>query len=180
MHETSLNQVITDYVTGEDIQATTYEDLRQSIARLLIQDKGYPREAVQTKVPLVFEVQGTKVEYSIDFLIYAGQNPALLVAFCPGAVASYLRQYVAAARIVSDPPPALVFVTDTKEGVLMRVSDGKRLGDGFQALPDHSSLQEMVDNHPAPKVDPKTRQKARNLVHAFFSLSGECSSYTCS
>ena len=34
MHEVSLNQLITDYVSGREIMDTTYEDLRQALARM--------------------------------------------------------------------------------------------------------------------------------------------------
>lgn len=180
MHETSLNQVITDYITGSEIQATTYEDLRQSIARILVEDKKYPADQIKTKVPLRFDVQGEVVEYAMDFLVHVQGNPALLVAFCPGAVASYLRQYVAAARIISDPPPALVYVTDTNEGILMRTVDGHRLGEGFSSLPDYKTLQDMLQTHFCPPLDEKKKAQARNVVHAFFALSSGCCSDACS
>ena len=34
MHEVSLNRVITDYISGQEIMDTTYEDLRQALARM--------------------------------------------------------------------------------------------------------------------------------------------------
>jgi len=180
MHETSLNQVITDYITGSKIEATTYEDLRQSIARILVEDKKYPKEAIKTKVPLRFDIQGKTVEYEMDFLVHVQGKPALLVAFCPGAVASYLSQYVAAARIVSEPPPPLVYITDTKEGMILRTADGQRLGEGFSSLPDYKTLQDMVETHACPAVDEKKKEQAKNLVHAFFALSSGCCSDNCS
>ncbi|MFO7817687.1 MAG: type I restriction enzyme HsdR N-terminal domain-containing protein [Thermodesulfobacteriota bacterium] len=180
MHETSLQQVITDYISGEEIEDTTYEDLRQGIARLLVEDKSYPRDVISTKVPLKFEINGLEVEYKIDFLVHCARRPAILVAFCSGAVASYLQQYLAAARIFAPIPPAFVFVTDTHEGVLMRTSDGKRLDEGFAALPDYDRLCEMLHENPVPEFDEKKRAQARKLVHAFFSLSDGCCSGNCS
>ena len=40
MHEVSLGQSIQDYLTGENLDMTTYEDLRQGLARLLVEEKG--------------------------------------------------------------------------------------------------------------------------------------------
>lgn len=52
MHETSLGSVLRDYLTGESIDETTYEEFRQALARLLVEEKGYPRERLRPKVPL--------------------------------------------------------------------------------------------------------------------------------
>lgn len=54
MHETSLGETLRDYLTGESIEATTYEDLRQALARLLVEGLGYPAERVVPRLAVRF------------------------------------------------------------------------------------------------------------------------------
>ena len=54
MHEVSLNRLITDYISGREIMDTTYEDLRQALARMLVEDKFYPRSSVRPKYLIDF------------------------------------------------------------------------------------------------------------------------------
>ena len=41
MHEVSLGGVIADYLTGEQLERTTYEDLRQALAKFLVEERGF-------------------------------------------------------------------------------------------------------------------------------------------
>ncbi len=180
MHEVSSNYFMTDFITGSEVEVTTYEDLRQQIARIMVEEKGYPREMITVKLPLSIAREGNRIEYTIDYVVYVDEKPALLVAFCAGAVLTYTRQYQAAAMLVPPTPPPFFFVTDTKEGILGRTSDGKRLGEEFNSLPPYEHLKKMVAHTPTPEVDEKTRKQAENIVHAFFAFSaGECCSDSC-
>lgn len=59
MHEVSLGRTIRDYLTGEQVEQTTYEDLRQALARILVEEKGYPASSVRAKVGVHFPVTGS-------------------------------------------------------------------------------------------------------------------------
>ena len=56
MHEVSLGATLRDYLTGQDVDHTTYEDLRQALARLLVEELGHPRELVEPRVRVRFDV----------------------------------------------------------------------------------------------------------------------------
>lgn len=56
MHEVSLNRVITDYISGQEIMDTTYEDLRQALARMLVEDRKYPKAVIRPKYEATYEV----------------------------------------------------------------------------------------------------------------------------
>ena len=58
MHEESLGNVIRDYLTGEELVETSYEEFRQALARLLVEEKGYPKARLSPKVGVCFPVDG--------------------------------------------------------------------------------------------------------------------------
>ncbi|MDY7001579.1 MAG: type I restriction endonuclease subunit R, partial [Thermodesulfobacteriota bacterium] len=49
MHETSFNRTIRDYLTGEDLDETTYEEFRQALAKMLVEERGYPKDRLKSK-----------------------------------------------------------------------------------------------------------------------------------
>lgn len=179
MHEISLNQVIKDYLTGKEIELTTYEDLRQSLAKILVEEKGYPKERISPKVKLSLTLPDCTYEVVLDFVVFdAAEKPLLLLAFCAGEVASFIRQYVAVARLFSPSIP-LVLVTDTKEAYLVQSSDKKVLSKGYFALPTYTELEKLAKEAPRPNLTDKQRQKEACIAHAYFALSDSCCSQAC-
>ncbi|KUJ96547.1 MAG: hypothetical protein PWR24_653 [Desulfonauticus sp.] len=179
MHEISLNQVITDYLTGKEIELTTYEDLRQSLAKILVEEKGYPKKQIKPKVKLKIQLKDCSYDIVLDFVVFNEENqPMLLLAFCAGEVASFVRQYVAAARLFTPPIP-LVLVTDTKEAYLVQAKDKKVLEKGYFAIPTYEELKVLVQKAPLPNLEAVQREKESCVAHAYFALSDSCCSRAC-
>lgn len=178
MHETSLGRVIRDYLTGEPMTETTYEEFRQGLARMLVEEKGYPREALRPRV----EVDcggGESREVSIAVDGPEGR-PVLLVFFCSGEVGSYKRETVAAARVYQDGPVPLVLVTDTRDAVLTAVCDGTELGEGMRAVPDWDRLLELAGENPCPSLSPDRLDRERRILKTYSGfLKGCCGSEDC-
>ncbi|WP_462323733.1 type I restriction enzyme HsdR N-terminal domain-containing protein [Desulfoplanes sp.] len=180
MHETSLNQTITDYISGDEIQDTTFEDLRQAIARILVEQRGYPRDRLQTKVALSYDMDGQPFEKILDLVALDPQGtPVLLVMFCPGGLVSYIRQYVAAARLFPGGPIPLLVVTDSREAKLVRCKDGEILKEGFHAFPTWEDLQELATVHVFEGPGPERMTREQRILYAMHDLSGPCCKGEC-
>ncbi len=176
MHEASLGYSIQDYISGRDIEATTYEDLRQAIARMLVEQKGYPKDRIASKVPISFSIDGQDFSRSVDLLVYDSEaRPLMAVFFCAGEVETYIRECVAAARLISEGPAKLVVATDTKQALLLRVQDGERLDlRDYQALPEWRSLLELGGQLGAYELTEAKRRVEERLLYAFSELSCGC------
>ncbi|MGX9367010.1 type I restriction enzyme HsdR N-terminal domain-containing protein [Desulfoplanes sp. PS50] len=180
MHETSLNQTIIDYITGDEIHDTTFEDLRQAIARILVEQRGYPRERLRTKEVLSYDIDGEHFEKVLDLVAFdPREKPLLLVMFCPGGLVSYIRQYVAAARLFAAGPIPFLVVTDSKEAKLVRCSDGEILKEGFHAFPTWEELLELSKAHTVEKPDQDRVLKEQRILYAMHDLSGPCCKGEC-
>jgi hypothetical protein len=180
MHETSLNQTIIDYITGDEIQDTTFEDLRQAIARILVKQRGYPRERLRTKEVLSYDIDGRRFEKVLDLVAFDPRGkPLLLIMFCPGGLVSYIRQYVAAARLFAPGPIPFLVVTDSKEAKLVRCADEKILNEGFHAFPTWEELLGLGKTHAVEALDPDRMLKEQRILYAMNDLSGPCCKGEC-
>ena len=115
MHEVKLGFKIKDYLSGKEIDATTYEDLRQNIVQMMVEEKGYPKENIRAKVLIAFEINGKKFSRTIDFAIYFKEFPILIVMFCAGEIETYVRESLALARLIENGPASFALVTDTQK-----------------------------------------------------------------
>jgi hypothetical protein len=175
MHEVSLGAAIRDYLSGEEIEATTYEDVRQGLARLLVEEKGYPKSALRAKVGVTFPIEGRDYTRMIDLAAYGEDGaPLLLVIFCSGEPGSYRREALAAARLHAGSASPLVAVTDTKDAFLYETATGEELGHGLWALPSWDELNRLAAAHPAPSPGPEQIDKERRILYAYSEFLSGC------
>ncbi|SDB38163.1 Type I restriction enzyme R protein N terminus (HSDR_N) [Desulfonatronum thiosulfatophilum] len=180
MHEVSLGQTIQDYLTGDELEMTTYEDLRQGLARMLVEEKGYPKEKVIPKVEIKYDVDDKPFSRNVDLLVYDDQGkPVLALLFCSGTPESYTREAVYAGRLVPEGPTSLVVVTDSKDARLLRTMDGKVLDSGFAAIPSWDALQKLLRDNPAPKLDPARVLREQRVFYMYSGFLESCCGKTC-
>lgn len=195
MHEVSLGRTIRDYLTGEQVEQTTYEDLRQALARILVEEKGYPASSVRARIGVHFPVAGSAVsagaagaagaveeetgaeEYcrTIDLAVYdADGRPMLILLFCPGQVNTYRRESLAAARLFPGGPVPLVLITDTKDAMLVGVQKDEVLGGGMHAIPVWDWLERLVQEHPVLPLSPERIGAERRILHTYSEFIKTC------
>lgn len=175
MHDVSLGQSIRDYLTGEDIEQTTYEDLRQAMARLLVEEKGYPREQLRPRVAVCFPIDGKNYTRIVDLAAFdASGSPLLLLLFCPGVVSTYQREALAAARLFPEGPAPLIVVTDSKDAMLLDVASGNCLGQGMQAIPAWERLQEKAAEAGRMELAPARLEAERRILYAYSESLYDC------
>jgi len=175
MHETSLGETIRDYLTGEELEMSTYEDLRQELARMLVEEKGYHRENLKPKVPITYNIDGKPFTRKVDIVVYNNKAvPLLALVFCSGTPETYTREAAYAGRLLPDGPAPLVIVTDTKDARLLRTRDGKQLAEGFSSIPTWEELQSLVQDHPAPALDPQRLLKEQRVFYMYSGFLEGC------
>jgi hypothetical protein len=181
MHEVSLNRVITDYLTGQEITETTYEDLRQALAKLLVEDRKYPRENIRSKYILEYAINGELHSVTLDLAIFSPEgDPLLALVFCPGEVGTFVRESVAAARIHLSSPFPLVIVTDSMDLQLVETRTAEVIGTGFNAVPRWDDLPALAQSHPCPMPGEDRLDKERRILAAYDGLGGPCCGGECS
>lgn len=168
MHEVSLGLTLRDYLSGEEIEETTYEEFRQALAKLLVEEKGYPRERLKAKTDVCFPIDGQDYSRKVDLIAYddAGK-PLFLIFFTAGQPASFDREIVAAARLVKDGPAPLVMATDTKTAVLHAVESGECLATGMQAVPYWDEVLQLAEKHKANRLSDDRVEMERRILYTY-------------
>ncbi len=171
MHETSLNRTIIDYLTGLEIEETTFEELRQGIARMLVEAKQYPKEAICPKLTRVFSIGQDTFTATIDFAVFLGGQPWLAIYFCAGNIGTFVRQNLALSRIWLPPFP-FTLVTDSRDAQLLTTADGQLVCEGYSAFPTWTYLRQII----APPVvqTPRQREMEARIASAYMDLGGKC------
>jgi hypothetical protein len=180
MHEESLGTVIRDYLTGEELEETSYEEYRQALARMLVEERGYPKSALNPKAGVCFPVDGQDYTRMVDLVALGPDGaPLMIVLFCSGEPGSYLREALAAARLHAPPAP-LVLVTDTKGAVLAASATGSVLGSGLRVVPYYVDLPGLAQAHPVALLTPEHAERERRILYAYSEmLSGGCCKGAC-
>jgi hypothetical protein len=169
MHEESLGTVIRDYLTGEELVETSYEEFRQGLARLLVEERGYPRERLTPKVGVCFPAQGSQYTRMVDLAATDETGRVLLfIIFCSGEPGSYRREALAAARVYDQGPAPLALVTDTREALLLDVASGREIGRGMCAVPRYEALAALAG--PLPPLSAEALDREQRILFAYSEL----------
>ena len=182
MHESSLGGTLRDYLTGEEIDETTFEEFRQLLARLLVEELGYPRERIKAKVPLKYAVEGEEFERPLDYVVYDEKGrPIFIILFCAGDVGSFERETVCAGRLIEGGPVPFALITDTMEAALLDVCSGDVVARGMKAVPDWGRLKAMVAEAVIKPLTNEQREKQTRVFHTYCGfIYGTCCSESCS
>jgi len=180
MHEESLGAVIRDYLTGEEIEETSYEEFRQALARLFVEERGYPRKRLTAKAGVCFPVDGQDYTRMVDLSVSDETGaPVMLALFCSGEPGSYAREAVAACRLFANGPAPLALVTDTKEAILIAACSGETLARGMRGIPHFDDLLRIAGEHPCPPLGEDAIEKERRILFTYseFLQNGCCHAF---
>ena len=180
MHEVSLGGVLADYLTGEARDLTTYEDLRQALARFLVEEKGYARAALVPRFSVRYEAGGQEYSREADIAVVSLSGQALLLLlFCSGQVHTYARELMAMCRLALPSPCPLGVVTDMREAELVSSVSGAILAQGLAALPVPFELEALAGKHAPASLDAERRDREGRILHAYTGLLKTCCGESC-
>lgn len=182
MHETSLGGTLRDYLTGEEIDETTFEEFRQVLARFMVEEKGYPKDRLKAKVPLAYCVDGEEHERPLDLVLFDDSGkPLFVVIFCAGEVGTFERETVCAARLIDGGPVPYALVSDSMDASLLDVRTGEVLARSMSALPEYARLLEMIAEAEVTPLTDEQKEKQTRVFHAYCGfIYGSCCSESCS
>lgn len=181
MHETSLGGMIVDYLTGEELEETTFEEFRQGLAKFLVEERGYPKERVRPKVMFEYEIDGEQYGRLIDMVVEDDSGaPLMLVLFCPGEIGTYEREAVSLARLIPGGPVPLVLVSDSIGASLLECRKGECLRSGMEAVPAWEELLALSGEVDRTPMSEARREKELRIFHTYNGfLFGYCGSELC-
>jgi hypothetical protein len=157
------SEMIIDFITGKKIPDIGSEANRQAVERLLAEEKGFAREAIEVDVPITLTVAGEPYHSKIDLAVRADGKRFMLIKCAAGSLGSREREILAAARILDTFQIPFCAVSDGKTAILLDTVSGKRIGEGTGIIPSKNEAEEK-SNSLKPMPFPKERLEREKLI----------------
>jgi len=147
-----MNDTIMDYLTGNEIPNVGAEMNRQSVARFLVEQKGYEKDDVAPGVEIVLDVAGEVYRSRLDLVVGVGGTLLMVIKCVAGSPGSREREVLASARLLDRQRQVPIsVVSDGKTAIVLDTISGERLGVGMDVIPDRASaLADRKDRSPVP------------------------------
>jgi hypothetical protein len=164
---------LSDYLTGETLDDTLDERYRQSIARILVERKGYRPEDIEPRRELRVQADRRRALIRVDFIVTVARRAAMVVRFGPGSIVSRERPALAVARLVAPYQVPVAVVTNGEDAEILDVSSGRVVGRGLEAIPSRSELSGIAAAADFPEVSP-ARAEMESRVAYCYEVDGAC------
>ncbi len=172
---------ITDFVTGRTVVETHDEQIRQKIARFLVEQKGYAKEDIETQRKIELTIDGEKASTKVDFVLTVDGRSFAIIVFGPGSLVTRERSTLASARLVEDYPVPLAVITNGEDAEVLETRSGKVLAEGLEAIPSKQEALKAMPSFAFDKMPDERIEKEKRILFAFEVLAErECDEFTCS
>ena len=160
---------LVDYLTGVELTDTDDERIRQNLAKMMVEERKYPRETLTPRLTIETLFSRCFVVSTIELTVSLDAKPFMIIRYGPGSLVSRERAAVAAARVlIPSHCIPLAVVTNGIDAELLDTGTGKVLGFGLTSIPDYAAAREMVAGleFRPPPTGPK-RERELRILNAF-------------
>ncbi len=158
-----------DYITGEELTDTDDERIRQSLSRMMVEDKGYKRKNLQPRRKIESLFTSNFVTSTIELTVSRKNREFMIIRYGPGSLVSRERSAIAAARILNpEYRIPLAVVTNGRDAELLDTRSSKILAHGLESIPDYDAAGELIEKLqflPPPTAIQKEREL--RILNAF-------------
>ena len=158
-----------DFLTGETLVDTDDERYRQRLARLLVEEKGYDKVELTTRLKIETLFGENLVVSSIEFLVAVAGRRLMVIRYGPGSLVTRERPALAAARVI-DPELVIPFtvVTNGEDAELLDTWSGKVIATGLTAIPSRDRALVLIREAQFKPLTPgPQRQMELRILNAY-------------
>ena len=163
---------ITDFITGETIENNHDEQYRQSIARLLVEQKGYAKEEIIPRNRLPAAAGDNKAIVNIDFKITLSGKTLMIIKYGPGSIVTRHRPTLAASRLLEPYQIPRAAATNGEDADVLDGFSGRVLCSGLESLPGRDELSALADMD-LPLIPEDRAEKESRILFAY-DVDGAC------
>jgi len=162
-----------DYLTGEIRVDTHDERYRQKIARLLVENKGFDRRDLSSRVPIDIRVDGKQARVRLDLIVRIDERIALLVKYAPGSLTTRHQVALAASRLLAHYQVPFSVVTNGEEADIIDNYTGAVLDRGLDNIFSRKALETRCRSCKEIPVSSHVREMAARILYAY-EVDGRC------
>ncbi len=179
---------LADFITGETLDDTHDERYKQYLARLLVEDKGYPKNEIEPRCELLVKAGDLRAIVKVDFkitLLLPSHSQAvarekeektricMIVKYGPGSLVTRQRPALAASRLLASYQIPVVVVTNGQDADIMDGASGKVILSGLESIPSRPVLIQLTENARFNQIPAKQAEMESRIVYAF-EIDGSC------
>lgn len=162
-----------DYISGETLNDTHDERYRQGIARLLVEEKGYPRGDIEPRRKLLVRAGDQSAIVVVDFIIHLDERVGMIVKYGPGSLVTRRRPGLAASRLLAPYQIPVVVVTNGEDAEIVEGSTGNLIAAGLESIPMKSDLEKRAAAFDFEPISSTRAEMESRIVYAF-EVDGTC------
>jgi len=156
-----------DFITGSTICDTHDERYRQSLARLLVEHKGYPKNDIDARRELFFKAVDKSAMITIDYTISLFDKICMIVKYGPGSLTTRHRPALAASRLLALYSVPIVVVSNGLDADIIDGTTGSIIGRGLESIPAKSELVEIARSARFDRLSDKQIEMEARILYAF-------------
>ena len=161
--------VLHDYLTGEELPDTDDERIRQGLARMLVEEKGYDPGELEPRLTIETLFNHTFVRSIIDLTVRIDGKRLFILRYGAGSLVTREKAVIAAARVL-DPDYRIPYgvITNGRDAEFLETASGQVLASGMEGIPDRKEAARLrAEAIFEPYTDPRKREKALRILNAF-------------
>jgi len=161
--------VLQDYLTGEVLQDTDDERIRQQLMQRMVEQLGYAKDELEPRLKILSEFNNKKTETLIELAVRVNGKRLFILRYAPGSLVTREKAAVAAARILDpDYRIPLAVVTNGRDAELLETGSEKVIGTGMASIPDRQEAQRLMSCYDfEPYQDVEQRERALRILNVF-------------
>jgi hypothetical protein len=159
--------MLVDFISGRLVPNVGAEENRQTLARYLVERKGYAREDIEVDVPIEMDIAGERYRSAVDLVVRVGSRRMVAFRCAAGSIGSYEREVLAAARLLNDYQIPWAVVSDGRDAVVLDTPSGRRVGAGLEAIPSRAELEAQMSAFEFKTLPPDRRQREQLIFRTY-------------
>ncbi|MBF0119375.1 MAG: type I restriction enzyme HsdR N-terminal domain-containing protein [Desulfobacterales bacterium] len=158
---------LTDYLTGEIVDDTLDERYHQKIARMLIEEKGYLKQEIVSRIRLMVQTSDKKATVPVNFKINLNDKTKMIIKFGPGSLVTRERSLLGISRLLEAYQIPITVITNGEDAHILNAETGKLIGSSLQSIPSKYELEYLTSSAGFQVISKKRIEIESRIVYAY-------------
>jgi hypothetical protein len=164
-------EIIKDYATGKEIPEVGAEDNRQLFERFLVEKKGFDKSDIDIDVDIETRAKGETYRSQVGLVVSVGDIRFMAVKCVAGALQSWEKEIISAARLLESYQIPYSVVVDGKSAMIWETFTGKLAGEGMDAVFSKSEAEKLLSSMELQPLPEKRRERESLIFRSYDSMN---------
>jgi hypothetical protein len=162
--------IITDFITGQDIPNIGAEMNRQDVEHFLVEKKGFDKNDISIDQEISFTIAGEVYHSKVDIIVSIESKKIMVIRCAAGSLGSRERETLAMARLVDEYQVPFSVVSDGKNAIVLDTISGKKNGEGLAAIPSKKEGLNQLKNIQLTDLSAKRKEQEKLIFRSYDSM----------